>query len=176
MKAYALTLLAAVALTMASGCATPRQKTLAEEKFSPRAEPELVRLIIGPEEREHLDLAILQSAASRDRSTATRRVQLAEIRSRAAKLGADAVVDLIVIPQSRTGLVGDPGAPVAFPMQGTETTYIMRGRAIRYTDIPETAPVDAAPPANDADPALVPEVAPPAEPQKPSQPVLHEGY
>lgn len=175
MNKFAL-LLPLLALAVGLGaCATPRQYTMTDQEFSPRAEPELVRLVIGPEERDHLDLAMLQSAASRDRSTATRREQLAEIRQRAAKLGADAVVDLIVIPQTHTGFVGDPAAPVPFLMQGTETTYIMRGRAIRYLDIPEVAPTDAPPP-TDADPGAVPEVAPPVTDQKPAQPVVHEGY
>lgn len=165
-------------LALAAGlgaCATPRQHSLTDQEFAPRAEPELVRLVIGPEERDHLDIAMLQSEASRDRSTATRRDQLAEIRERAARLGADAVVDLIVIPQTHTGFVGDPAAPVPFLMQGTETTYIMRGRAIRYTDIPETTPADGPAP-GEVDPSAVPEVAPPAADQKPAQPVVHEGY
>lgn len=173
MRAFAPTLILIATMAAVSGCATPRMKTLSEEKFSPRADSGLVRLIIGPEEREHLDLAILQSEASRDRSTTTRRAQLTEIRESAAKIGADAVVDLIVIPQTHTGLVGDPAAPVPFLMQGTETTYIMRGRAIRYTDIPAdagTMPADIAP-------ESVPEVAPPGVPdEKPAQPVVHEGY
>ncbi len=123
-----------LATVVLAGCGAPKQHMLTERDYAPVRSAEQVRLFAGNTERETVDIAVVDSFASGDRSSAMRQSQLRDLRKRAAEAGASAVVDVRVLEERHRGMVADPSVPLPAWKQGNSTLYFVRGTAVRFVE------------------------------------------
>jgi len=122
----------AVAAVATLGCSSTTSKRLTTEKYPPNPEPMSVLLLTKESARPNTRIAHINSFTSDDRSDTTRERQLADLRERAARMGADAVVNVQYLQQQHTGMVADETVPFTAWRPGEMTQYFMRGTAVRY--------------------------------------------
>ncbi|MEQ8820560.1 MAG: hypothetical protein RLY93_09960 [Sumerlaeia bacterium] len=129
----------AVALTQSVGCTNTKVHRLTTERFEPAANPESVRLFIGPVNRPHTRIAYVNSDTEDMPTVVEKRAQLKELQARAAKLGADAVVEIELLQEEHKGFVPDPAVPFKAWRQGEYELAFLRGTAIKFRDDATTA-------------------------------------
>jgi uncharacterized protein YbjQ (UPF0145 family) len=127
-------------LVLLSACGGSSVYRLTDEDFTQVKSPDEVRLFTGELTRPYLEIALINSEASEDRTVANRREQLRQLQREAARLGADAVADVRVLEERHKGMVADPTVPLPAWKQGDTTLYFLRGTAVRWLD-PEVDPV-----------------------------------
>jgi hypothetical protein len=138
MKRMPRTLPAILALAaLALGCSNQKVYRLSDEPLPKAVPAENVRLFLGETTRPHRELALVNSVIERDKTTATKRRQLADLQGRAAGLGADAVVDIRLLSEKHRGFTLDPTVPFRAWQQGHYELYFLRGRAIQFIEQPE---------------------------------------
>lgn len=161
MKTFLLALIGALILTL-GGCAGRNVHRLTDQKFAPTPADQEVKLYVNRIERPHLEIALVQSFTSGERDPQTRREQLSQLRDRARKLGADAVVDIRQLKVRSRGMVPDERAPVPMIRHGEYTRYMLRGTAVRFDDSDDATmsgePVDDTIVTDGADMEDIPEI------------------
>lgn len=137
-------LLLAALLAAAAGCASQRVNYLTEQRYKPMPKDEPVRLFLNRTERPHMEIAQVQSYSTLKDTEETRRAMLADLRARAGKIGADAVVDIRVLRNKSRGFTIDEAVPFRAYTQGNWESIFLRGVAIRFLEPEEPAPPHAA--------------------------------
>ncbi|MCC5876837.1 MAG: hypothetical protein JJU11_11510 [Candidatus Sumerlaeia bacterium] len=116
------------------GCSNTKYNLLTQERFPPKADPAEVRLYVNQVRRPHIKLAHVQSFAEVSRDNDVRRDQLRDIRETAAKVGADAVMEIRQMNNQVRGFVQDERTPFRSYTQDRYQTYFLRGVAIKFVD------------------------------------------
>ena len=122
-----------------AGCTSTKVYRLTEEQFPATQNPEDVRLFLGQVQRPHVRIAHVNSYLDRDKTVATKREQLEDLRRRAARLGAEAVVSVRLLREKHRGYELDPTVPFGALRQGQYDLYFLRGTAIRFVSQEEEA-------------------------------------
>lgn len=139
MKRIAPPLLAAL---LATACAVDHSHRLTEQEFAPVRNADEVRLFVGEVERPHVEIALVNSVATSERSDDARREQLRSLQARAAELGANAVMEVRTMREQHKGMVADPAVPFPAWKQGDTTMYFLRGTAIRWAEPDAQTPLE----------------------------------
>lgn len=126
---FLLPLLAAAGLGL--GCTAVHTKPLTDQEF-PAVPRDSVRVFVGVPEEPHLRLAFINSDPDLERSVRRKREQIEQLRHRAARLGADAVVDVQLLREERRGFQPDPATPIRSWRQGDSELWFLRGVAIKF--------------------------------------------
>jgi len=116
----------------AAACGRTQVHSLTEQTFAPKSRPEDVRLFLGKLDRPSVAIAKIDSTLDQSDSVGAKRAMLADLRTRAAKLGADAVVDIRLLKEKRHGFMADPTVPFKAWQQGDYDLYFLRGTAVRF--------------------------------------------
>ncbi|MCB2154107.1 hypothetical protein KQI84_04425 [bacterium] len=140
-RAILLILIAALAM---AGCSSTKVYRLTEERFPATKNPDDVRLFLGQVQRPHIRIAYVNSYLDREKTVLTKRDQLQDLRRRAAKLGAEAVVNVQLLREKHEGFEMDPTVPFSALRQGQYNLYFLRGTAIRYVSEEEAQAAEAA--------------------------------
>jgi hypothetical protein len=94
-----------------------------------------VKVFLGVPEEELVELAHVDSSPSFEKSVRSKRAQIEEMRKRAGRLGADAIIDVRLLVEEREGLEPDPTTPFTGTVrQGESPKYFLRGRAIKFRE------------------------------------------
>lgn len=141
---------------LALGCGTKRVHYLTEERFAPNPAPEEVMVLRSVGDRPHLQIARLDSYTDPAKSNSVREAQLQDLRERAARLGADGLVEVRHLEERHRGMVADPAVPFYAWMPGGQSRYFLRATAIRFLD-------EEAPDPTLADPNPLPDPVEPVE-------------
>ncbi len=132
----------AILMVSLAACGGRKVHRLTDEKFPATPANEDVKLYINNVQRPHIEVAYVQSFTSSAKSSDTRRAQLKELRDRARRLGAHAVMDVRQLKAKSRGVVPDERAPLPlFSRQGEGTMYMLRGTAVRFVEVEPTESV-----------------------------------
>ena len=137
-KTAILTALILLGLMLFSGCNTSSTYRLSPSSLLPVDNPENIEMFVGEIQKPHKKIAIVQSRFYSDQSKVTKKKMLEDIRNEAAKNGADAVMDIHMLPKKFEGMVTDEKIPFPAWKPGDYYAYFLRGVAIVYTE--ENAP------------------------------------
>jgi len=122
-------LLAALAL----GCGTsPRMKLLTDKQYPPRPANQTIELYQRGVETPHEVIAIIDSRTVDQLTTDTRKRLVEDLRERARRLGADAVINISLLIIAERGWIVDPQTPFHSWRQGWTDLHFLRGQAIRF--------------------------------------------
>lgn len=116
------------------GCNTSGVQRLSGEKFSPKAPDADVEMFVGTISRDHIPVAILNSKHYTDQSDDSKAKMLANLKELAREAGADAVMEIRILPKRFEGMVVDEKPPFPAWKPGNYYGYFMRGKAIVYRD------------------------------------------
>lgn len=116
------------------GCNTPSVQRLSGENFSPKPPDITVEMFVGTITKDHIPIAILNSKHYMDQSDESKAMMLANLRDMARELGADAVMEIRILPKRFEGMVVDESPPFPAWKPGNYYGYFMRGKAIVYRD------------------------------------------
>lgn len=135
-----------LAAALMVGCSNTRYEMITSERFPPKADPTEVRLYVNQVRRPHIKVAYVQSFSDLSRTDEeVRREQLLELRNNAARVGADAVMDIRQMKNQVRGFVQDERTPFRSYTQDRYETYFLRGVAIRFVEDEATAAAFADP-------------------------------
>jgi len=137
-----LLLPALAAVAALSACAGPTHRMIAERDYPPNPDIEAVRLFVGEVIDPHVRIAWVNSYPSEEKTAAEKRRQLEDLRARAAELGADAIMDVMLLKERRRGYVPDPAVPFTAWEQGERNLWFLRGVAIRYENPEGATPLE----------------------------------
>jgi len=181
-RSLILTLALAV-LVVASGSCTIKRTFVIGQTHPANPNPSAIRTYIGELDTPHSEIAYVHSYSSDNKRVATRREQLVDLQKRAAKVGADAIMDVQLLAEEHRGVTLNRTTPLRTPRQGEFQRYFLRGTAVRLSpdEAPEQAPQDGTQeaPANpeildDATMESIPEVG--TEPEVQSTPPARAAY
>ncbi|MBN1901237.1 hypothetical protein JW926_07940 [Candidatus Sumerlaeota bacterium] len=116
------------------GCNTPSAQRITEDKFPPKPPDADVEMFVGTISQDHIPIAILNSRRYPDQSEENKVLMLASLKDMARKLGADAVMEIRILPKRFEGMVVDEKPPFPAWKPGNYYGYFMRGKAIVYRD------------------------------------------
>lgn len=116
---------------IAAGCA-PRMKTLTDKRYSPRPPSYQIALYQGSLDAPHEKIAYIDSRGTEELTTETRKMLVEDLRARARRLGADAVINVALLIRPERGWVPDPQTPFRSWRQGWRDIHFLRGQAIRF--------------------------------------------
>lgn len=122
-----------VAAVFAAGCQSSRVQRLNPESYPASSLPADIRLYIEAPQREHVEIAWIDSFASLSDDRQTKQRQLEQLRRRAASLGANALVEIAYLSERHRGMVIDTSVPFTAWEPGSAEPGFIRGKAIRFT-------------------------------------------
>jgi uncharacterized protein YbjQ (UPF0145 family) len=125
-----------------SSCNTGTVKKLKWETRPPREGSAGIELFVGQVQRPYEEIAILQSRYYENQSKENKTKMLADMRNLARRVGADAVMDVHILPKRFQGMVADEKVPFPAWKQGADYTYFMRGTAIVFKEDTVTTPTE----------------------------------
>ncbi|MGC8741087.1 MAG: hypothetical protein ACP5QZ_02530 [Candidatus Sumerlaeaceae bacterium] len=125
---------AALACAVLSGCsASPREiQRLDPGEVRPARPPRSVELLTKAPDRPYREIAVVDSFRAKKLDPEVTARMMEDLQKKAARFGADAVVDVRRLADRHEGFVNNPRTPFPSLMQGQWKTYFFRGRAIRY--------------------------------------------
>jgi hypothetical protein len=133
MKSYVILILVICSVFM-WGCNTASVQRISPEKFSPKPPDADVEMFVGTITRENIPIAILNSRHFSDQSEESKKEMLANLKVLAREIGADAVMEIRILPKRFEGMVVDDKPPIPAWKPGNYYGYFMRGKAIVYRD------------------------------------------
>lgn len=128
--------LAALAL-LAAACGGPQMKMLADRRYKALDSGAKVEVYLGEIKPPYQEVAIIESTTSPYEDAAVKKAQLGDLKTKARKLGANAVQNIHILAKRVKGYTIDERVPFTAWQQGQFDLYFMRGIAIR---IPESEP------------------------------------
>jgi len=152
-----------LALIMSTGACTVKRTFYVGESYPPNPDPASVRLFIGELETPHSEIAWVHSRSANNKRVQTRREMVADLQKRAARTGADAIMDVQLLAEEHRGITVNPATPIRTPMQGEFKRYFLRGTAVKLSGDVD-AVVSAPAPIDDEMLEAIPEVEPPSPP------------
>jgi len=141
-KALILLFFACLFLFLLSSCNTGTVKKLTWETRPPREGSAGIELFVGQVQRPCEAIAILQSKYYDDQSKENKKKMLADLRNLACRVGADAVMDIRILPKRFQGMVADEKVPFPAWKPGSDYSYFMRGTAIVFKEDKSTTPTE----------------------------------
>ena len=124
-------LLAAVVVWVGCGTA-PRTQMLTDKRYQARPASYPIELYESGVQTPHEQIAIVDSIGVEQLTTETRTVLVESLRARARDVGADAVIEVVMLIRPERGWVPDPQTPFRSWRQGWRDLHFLRGRAIRF--------------------------------------------
>lgn len=141
-KALVFPFFACLFLFLLSSCNTGTVKKLTWESRPPREGSAGIELFVGQVSRPCESIAILQSRYYEDQSKENKAKMLADLRNLARRVGADAVMDICILPKRFQGMVADEKVPFPAWKPGSDYSYFMRGTAIVFKEDTSTTPTE----------------------------------
>jgi len=138
---------AIAALFLLCSCNRPYVHRVVWDKYPPRDKNAPVEMFVGRVARPHTIIAVLQSHYSSDQTDESKAQMLAQIKKLALRVGADAVMDVRMVPKRFEGMIMDDKVPFPAWKPGDYQAFAMRGTAIIYDDIPSSPSPESIPPA-----------------------------
>jgi hypothetical protein len=132
-RSFFLTLALALA-TVASVSCTIKHTHPVGQAYPPNPDPASIRLFTGILNAEHEEIAYIQTPSEDNKRVATRREMIADLQKRAAKVGADVIMDVQLLTEDHHGVTLNRATPIRTPRQGEYKRYFMRGVAIRLLE------------------------------------------
>ncbi len=125
---------------IAVGCNTASIRRLAWEDYAPKPTSDTIELYVGKVSRPYKPIAILQSKSFGDQTVQSKTRMMKDLRRLARKIGADAVIDIHMLPRRFEGMVMDERVPFPAWRPGEYRAYFLRGTAIVYEKNPSEKP------------------------------------
>jgi len=141
-KALIFPFFACLFLFLLSSCNTGTVKKLTWESRPPKGSSAGIELFVGQVSRPCEEIAILQSKYYEDQAKENKAKMLADLRNLARRVGADAVMDIRILPKRFQGMVADEKVPFPAWKPGTDYSYFMRGTAIVFKEDTVTTPTE----------------------------------
>lgn len=126
--------IAILVLGASTACSAGRVHPLTSVRHPAKSGPEEVRLYLAAPDAAVEEIAWIDSFVANDKQPETRQRQLANIRDRAARIGADGIVEIQSLREKHRGLMPDPTTPVYTWQQGEYELHFLRGKAVRFLD------------------------------------------
>ncbi len=155
---HRLLVLLIIAFSVTS-CASRKVHRLTDQKFEPTPQNQEVKLFVNAVRRPHIQLAYIDSFYDSADDTEVLKRQLADIRKKARKLGADAIVNVRQLNSEVRGFTVDESVPFKSYEQGEYELTFVRGTAVKFVeenderipqeeivmedDAPESVPTDS---------------------------------
>ena len=117
-----------------AGCNTSSVRRLVWEEYPEKPTFAMVELYVGKIERASKPIAIMNSKFYTDQTRESKAEMLAELRRMAGRMGADAVVNIRLLPKKFEGMVMDDKVPFPAWKPGDYSAYFMRGTAIVFEE------------------------------------------
>jgi len=117
-----------------NGCNTASVQRLARDKYPQKSMDAPMEMFVGTIARAHKPIAILNSKSYADQSEENKARMLSILRNMAREIGADAVIEIQMLPKRFEGMVADDKAPFPAWKPGNSYGYFMRGKAVVYED------------------------------------------
>lgn len=133
MKSYVILILVICSILM-GGCNTASVHRISPEKFPQKPADADVEMFVGTISRDNIPIAILNSKHFSDQSEESKKEMLASMKDLAREIGADAVMEIRILPKRFEGMVLDEKPPFPAWKPGNYQGYFMRGKAIVYRD------------------------------------------
>ena len=133
-KRISLLMFLFLGVVLISGCNTTSVYYMSAEKYPPKASNAMVDLYVGEITRPCRSIAVVNSRHYPDQTQEAKAKMLAELRRLAGEIGADAVVNVRMLPKRFEGMVVDEKVPFPAWKPGDYYTYFMRGTAVVYTE------------------------------------------
>jgi len=133
-RALALAATLWLAVLGAVGCG-PRAMMLTDKQYAPRPSGQQIELFEGGISMPHEAIAIVDSVSVDELTTGTRKKMVEDLRARARKLGADAVINVKMLVAPERGWVLDPQTPFRSWKQGWTDSYFLRGHVVRFRPV-----------------------------------------
>ena len=118
------------------GCNTASIHKLTWRNYPPKSSGASIELYVGKVSRPYKAVAILQSKVFGDQTKKSIALMLKDLRRLARKVGADAVIDIHMLPMRYEGMVIDERIPFPAWRPGNYHAYFLRGTAIVYKNNP----------------------------------------
>lgn len=119
---------------MISGCNTTSVYRLTSVEYEEKHEEAPIELFVGVLQRPYTPIAVVQSRHYSEQTEQAKAKMVAEIKKSARKIGADAVMDLHLLPKRFEGMVMDERIPFPAWKPGDYYGYFLRGTAVVYED------------------------------------------
>ncbi len=129
-----LVVMCLVAGMLLGGCNTASVQRLAMDQYPAKSQDAPMEMFVGTIARAHKPIAILNSKSYRDQSEANKAEMLSSLRNMARKIGADAVIEIQMLPKRYEGMVADSMTPFPSWTPGNHYGCFMRGKAVVYED------------------------------------------
>ncbi|MCX8035633.1 MAG: hypothetical protein N3D11_01000 [Candidatus Sumerlaeia bacterium] len=129
---YGKAALAALLVALAASGCQPRMKMLTDRTYPPTSPLQQIELYQGDVLTPYEEIAILDSIKVEALTSETQKVLVNDLRERARRLGADAVIHVSMLIAPDRNFVLDPQTPFRSYRQGWTDLYFLRGKAIRY--------------------------------------------
>ncbi len=122
---------ALLVILFSSGC-QPRMKMLTDRTYPPTPPFQQIELYQGDVLTPYEEIAILDSIKVEALTSETQKTLVNDLRERARRIGADAVIHVSMLIAPDRNFVLDPQTPFRSYRQGWTDLYFLRGKAIRY--------------------------------------------
>ena len=122
----------ALAFGALAGCTGPRTLKIDKEDFPRRPSIFPIEIYVGETNQPHREIAVIESSAYADDEEDTRERQIDELKTRARKMGADAVQEVRVLTKKVSGYTIDERTPFPSWKQGDYVLYFIRGTAVIF--------------------------------------------
>jgi uncharacterized protein YbjQ (UPF0145 family) len=171
-RSLTLTIALAV-LVVASGSCTIKRTFVIGQTHPANPDPSSIRLFIGELNAEHSEIAYVHSFTSDNKRVATRREQMLDLQKRAAKVGADAIMDVQLLAEDHRGVTLNRTTPLRTPRQGEFQRFFIRGTAVRIApgetiELPSEAVPESPEITDEATIEAIPEIVPVPEVKEPT--------
>jgi len=117
-----------------NGCNTASVHRLARDKYPRKSMDAPVEMFVGTIVRAHKPIAILNSKCYTDQTEENKAMMLSSLRNMAREIGADAVIEIQMLPKRFEGMVMEDKTPFPSWKPGNTYGYFMRGKAVVYED------------------------------------------
>jgi hypothetical protein len=166
-------------LVVASGSCTIKRTFVIGQTHPANPDPSSIRVFIGELNTDHSEIAYVHSFTSDNKRVATRREQMVDLQRRAAKVGADAIMDVQLLAEDHRGVTLNRTTPLRTPRQGEFQRFFLRGTAVRIApgetiELPTEEPPETSEVLDEATIEAIPEVVP--EPEAPSTTPARAAY
>ncbi|MDK2971182.1 MAG: hypothetical protein PWP23_937 [Candidatus Sumerlaeota bacterium] len=121
-------------LILSTGCTSTRVQRIGTAEYNAVRDPEAVRLFLGDVSRPYREIAWIDSFSAVEKDREVKREQLAELRREAARIGADAIIEIQSLKEMRRGMTNDPRTPFPAWEQARTEMNFLRGKAVRFVE------------------------------------------
>ena len=117
-----------------SGCNTSSVQRLTMDRYPRKSMDAPIEMFVGTIARACKPVAILNSKYYDDQSDDAKAKMLLNLRNMAREIGADAVIEIQMLPKRFEGMVADDKTPFPAWKPGNYYGYFLRGKAVVYED------------------------------------------